>query len=631
MNQVGLNNLLGFMGVVENIDKSSGRVQVRAFGFHPTYAEDPDFDLPWATPVNGTYGSMNFIPQRAEWVFGFFVDGRDAQQPIIIGTIPGANATMPFGSGDQAENHYVKPSTEAVEKFGTTPLHPVVSGEDISETPLALAEATKKVGIETSDGSSVTEPDTVMGGDASYVSVISPGHARSYVEVSGSDGAEHISLMHTSGAQVQIDNSGNIKIKSMGNLYSGSEGNAGEYVEGRKDLIVQGKYTIAVNGGDCILNVAGNLVFNAKNDVDFNVSGKMNFNVAESITMTGSKLNFHAREDNVDIYAAKKLKAYSSELLSIRTDGSLFVDTADANLNSSGDFKVSGSTASVTGSSKVALAGSNAYIDGGATFIDGDPNFNSGQASGKADGASVTSERATPMEQSDLDSRAVVTQSDQQDIISTSPTTGVGAASHDDIVDISINTAEITSPNAGTFNSEVFRNVAVGRASALLELIGDVEGNGDYNIVFLGSKIPLPKPLTQMTITEVIQWQTDSVRAGSESSAAGKYQVIKKTLLAAVNALDSITGESIYNAETQDAIAYYLLEIRGLSSYMNGTISREQFANSISREWAALPLVTGPKKGQSYYSGVGSNQARASVSSVLSAIDQIDIAGGLLV
>lgn len=94
-----------FMGEVVNKDDplNNGRVKVRVFGIHPPHVPDADTndkeelddvqddDLPWAMCVNGTYGKMNFVPDEGEWVFGFFLDGREAQHPMLLGVVPGQN------------------------------------------------------------------------------------------------------------------------------------------------------------------------------------------------------------------------------------------------------------------------------------------------------------------------------------------------------------------------------------------------------------------------------------------------------------------------------------------------------------------------------------------------------------
>lgn len=87
---LGIINPMFFVGVVENnLDpRLEGRVQIRAFGVHGTNEQIKTEDLPWATLVIGSH-DVNFVkPPINSWVFGFFIDGRDAQQPMVLGLIP---------------------------------------------------------------------------------------------------------------------------------------------------------------------------------------------------------------------------------------------------------------------------------------------------------------------------------------------------------------------------------------------------------------------------------------------------------------------------------------------------------------------------------------------------------------
>lgn len=107
-----------FMGEVVDKDDplNNGRVKVRVFGIHPPHVPDPDAndkeemddveddDLPWAMCVNGTYGKMNFVPDLGEWVFGFFLDGREAQHPMLLGVIPGQNTDTNVPSSQVASD-----------------------------------------------------------------------------------------------------------------------------------------------------------------------------------------------------------------------------------------------------------------------------------------------------------------------------------------------------------------------------------------------------------------------------------------------------------------------------------------------------------------------------------------------
>lgn len=87
-----------FFGIVENnIDPTnSGRIQVRCFGVHPAYSTSQvaTEDLPWAFVISN--GKMFSIPDNGDWVMGIFLDGRDAQHPIIFGVVNTVKYSTPF-------------------------------------------------------------------------------------------------------------------------------------------------------------------------------------------------------------------------------------------------------------------------------------------------------------------------------------------------------------------------------------------------------------------------------------------------------------------------------------------------------------------------------------------------------
>lgn len=88
-----------FNGVVEdrNDPLLLGRCRVRIVGYHnPNKTELPTEDLPWAFPMQSiTSAAMNGIgttplgPVEGTWVLGFFRDGDDCQEPVIMGTFGG--------------------------------------------------------------------------------------------------------------------------------------------------------------------------------------------------------------------------------------------------------------------------------------------------------------------------------------------------------------------------------------------------------------------------------------------------------------------------------------------------------------------------------------------------------------
>ena len=98
-NFIGRNGFKWFVGVVEdrNDPIELGRVRVRAFGWHTDdKGAIPTEELPWAVPINSidsaSVSGVGKSPTgmvEGSWVFGFFMDGDRAQEPAIMGTLPG--------------------------------------------------------------------------------------------------------------------------------------------------------------------------------------------------------------------------------------------------------------------------------------------------------------------------------------------------------------------------------------------------------------------------------------------------------------------------------------------------------------------------------------------------------------
>ena len=92
-NFVGKNGFIWWVGIIENrVDPMCiGRCQVRIFGWHelsPTIL--PTKDLPWAQAMLPLNNSKSFsAPRVGDWVIGFFMDGEQAQMPIMMGVISG--------------------------------------------------------------------------------------------------------------------------------------------------------------------------------------------------------------------------------------------------------------------------------------------------------------------------------------------------------------------------------------------------------------------------------------------------------------------------------------------------------------------------------------------------------------
>lgn len=161
----------------------------------------------------------------------------------------------------------------------------------------------------------------------------------------------------------------------------------------------------------------------------------------------------------------------------------------------------------------------------------------------------------------------------------------------------------------------------------LLALLRKHESRGDYNAVWGGirSQHRPKKPLTSMTIREVLAWQ-DSIDRLYMSEAAGAYQILEDTLRGLYTKA-GLTLDHKFDVAAQDKMAQQLLVGRGLIQYLEGKISTDTFCNNIAKEWASMPVVTQTTRGtrpiqpgQSYYAGDGLNKAHASVADLRSAV-----------
>jgi GH24 family phage-related lysozyme (muramidase) len=100
-NTLSDNGFVWWIGVVENrADPAKlGRCQVRIFGYHTENTEDlPIEGLPWAmVMMPATSASISGVGSsptgliEGSWVLGFFLDGNRAQEPVVMGSLPGYN------------------------------------------------------------------------------------------------------------------------------------------------------------------------------------------------------------------------------------------------------------------------------------------------------------------------------------------------------------------------------------------------------------------------------------------------------------------------------------------------------------------------------------------------------------
>ncbi|WP_439273526.1 hypothetical protein [Pseudochrobactrum sp. HB0163] len=173
-------------------------------------------------------------------------------------------------------------------------------------------------------------------------------------------------------------------------------------------------------------------------------------------------------------------------------------------------------------------------------------------------------------------------------------------------------------------------------AAILLNFIRKVEVGRDdrasYDVIYGNNQHRLPKPITSMTIGELVDAQADFARR-FKSSAAGGYQFMRATLQDLSRELH-LSGRQVFEPDLQDRLAYHLLKRRGYEEFMAGQISTTEFGKRLAMEWASLPVLVATKgrhsplvRGQSFYAGDALNKALVRPEVVEAVLAQVQAAG----
>lgn len=151
-------------------------------------------------------------------------------------------------------------------------------------------------------------------------------------------------------------------------------------------------------------------------------------------------------------------------------------------------------------------------------------------------------------------------------------------------------------------------------AAYLLDFIGSIEAPRGYDTIYGNNQDKIAKPITKMTIRELLEAQRDFT-ARFKSSASGKYQIMRDTLLDLVKELGLGMNQK-FDPNLQDRLAYHLLRRRGYDAFVFGRIDIVEYGKRLAQEWASFPVLAGTrgqhrnvKRGQSYYTGDALNKA----------------------
>ena len=342
---MGKNGFQWFVGVVEDRQdpKTLGRLRVRCLGYH---TEDliklPTSDLPWAHVMNPiTSATVSGIGQsplgavEGSWVVGFFQDGGEAQQPIIIGTLPGVPSTLPTkgnnkGFQDEVNANYPKYTETDVNRLavnskvsapqGTTEDNPHMSltirradreqsigRADFNPVDIRVANLTPR-NLEGDDGTNFSEPTTPYNAEYPHNHVYESegGHIR---EIDDTPDHERIHERHASGSGYEIGPDGTKVTRVKNDNYDLITGDHFAHIKGNHSTTVDGGVRVFVNADassddqNYTIEVGNNANVNIQvNKGDVNVvttEGDINLKSGRNINMQTN--GFRLQAQTVDI------------------------------------------------------------------------------------------------------------------------------------------------------------------------------------------------------------------------------------------------------------------------------------------------------------------------------------------
>ncbi len=288
----GTGQFVWWIGFVENRNDplKLGRVKVRCVGWHAdNKMQLPTDALPWAQVSLPTNGVNTYSPKEGEMVFGFFMDGPMAQEPIVLGVFPSiplkaANIQEAFSDPRTAAQLVTAPRAPESKTYNTdgTGIQ-ITEKSQASNYPLNLDEPTTsrlarndsdtitKTFIQERKENKVTdvptatstwsEPETKYGSVYPYNNVMETesGHI---VEYDDTPGKERIHIAHRNGSFTEW------------------------YPDGDKvEKITKDKYTIVMKDdnvyimGDCNITVQGNAEVYVQKNANVKIDGNVEVEV----------------------------------------------------------------------------------------------------------------------------------------------------------------------------------------------------------------------------------------------------------------------------------------------------------------------------------------------------------------
>ena len=309
-----MSKYIHFTGIVEDRQDPHkvGRVRVRCLGYHSDSIQTlPTADLPWAqcalpTTAGGISGlgqSPTFLV-KGTWVHGFFRDGEQAQQPVVLGVLPGRPTEYSSryyskagydGSGIYPKYINETDTNRLASSITDNPSLVNLIRTDTEIKDVATADFNSRTNADNSvmaasDGDTWSQPTLAYAAQYPYnkVTETESGHIQ---EFDDTPAAERIHFRHKVGTSLEWTADGNQINIIKGHSYRMAVGSDKTYIEGDSDFSIDGRHKIFINKS---------ATFNNHYDIQVGANANLNIQVdtgdVNVVTRVG-KVNVNAGGD----------------------------------------------------------------------------------------------------------------------------------------------------------------------------------------------------------------------------------------------------------------------------------------------------------------------------------------------
>ena len=378
-----------FVGVVEDRQdpQTLGRLRVRCLGYHTEGLDKlKTEDLPWAHVMNpitsATVSGLGQSPLGAvegSWVVGFFQDGSDAQQPIIIGTLPGVPSELPDtgskrGFQDAVNGAYPKYKETDVNRLAVNSQSVDTSGRsaDVEDNPhssltIRRADRTTSIGradfnevdfnranlgtpltLPGDDGLEFDEPKTPYAAQYphNHVYESESGHIR---EIDDTPNAERIHERHATGTGYEIHPDGSKVTRVKKDNYTLTSGDDFAHIRGDSSTTTDGGVRVFVNADA------------STDDQNYTIQVGKGANV--NIQVDEGDVNIVTSDGNINMKSAKNIHMEATQGIYMKSTGmdaeinGKWQETSENKTENTGTHIMNADLQDINGSSEVDIDG----------------------------------------------------------------------------------------------------------------------------------------------------------------------------------------------------------------------------------------------------------------------------------